>query len=886
MPMLRGSASWTQRAQDALSRAGRAVKARPLSSALVLAGTLLSLVALLPSLGVNTIVYGGDSAATGEESGGTEPNTRATTLDTVSRSRMERAQATLDEATRLGGSIYAPTELAEAQAMLRAAEEAFAAQSDRFLLFRSYKKAEQLLAKAERLALHARDQAVFRKSEAATAARNAADQARLSLDRLHASRARLEEHPRKPKGFAADLDSLGGRVEVLGQQYQGVEHALQAEDFLDARSQAEALSSEASALARDIETALALLPVGPPPTVEPNPYVARPDDATLTRGHFWNLWAEDPAGDPAYIADARKELRYDPVPYLRPSQMYVIAVHFAAYGYGDARFSVASRKALPSFVQRLAAWAQDQPGEVWRLRPIVLPGPLFASGPEVLEPLEIDVSSALELRRVSSRESEGEIWEELRQSVHAKKRPDFVFGELAFAVRTGPETGASSIGISLWDERNDLPVDELRLPVCITEGEDECPPERPVDSLAGPGILDLANSDSISNLPDAALHILDFGDHVAAVYHQPGGGAAGENSVFLPWTIAADLAEQAPEDFRKQLQERLADFKDSSLAVDTGRRLRKLLFKGDRGAAAEEAFRSFLASRGSTTPFASDKPARLFVRSLAYEGRRSLLKTFPAALLNFDETEDGFLGYRVKVEAPLPRQSFQGPTGCPRQWVMVLPRSRNGDADLEAALSTKGLSARFREVAASFELGSSAVPAFPDFAGFRGWLKKQQDWRNRQQPAAVLLLSHHESGTLRVPVQGTNAKATFTPEDLDSTTFKSPSVVILGSCSTATGDYDILLRSFNASGVGALIGANAVVSGTTTGAYLACLVETLEAAGSSPITVSDLHYKAQQCAWRLPDETSTGWKSELGPKVLAFTMVGNPSLTLCTPENP
>ncbi|NJL27484.1 MAG: hypothetical protein HC897_06085 [Thermoanaerobaculia bacterium] len=196
----------------------------------------------------------------------------------------------------------------------------------------------------------------------------------------------------------------------------------------------------------------------------------------------------------------------------------------------------------------------------------------------------------------------------------------------------------------------------------------------------------------------------------------------------------------------------------------------------------------------------------------------------------------------------------------------AVARTTSGEPRLEASEESK------------FLLGSGAASVYSDFGGFRAWLKEADKTKNTS--TAIAILSHHDGGSLYFSKDG----ARLTAETLARQSFARPSMAILCSCSTLAVGADAIVRNLNAGGVETIIATNSQVSGSLAGDFLACLVEELEKAAPSPITASDLFYRAQRCTWKRPkDAADPGSPSKYGAQVLSFSLAGNPSLSLCTP---
>lgn len=164
----------------------------------------------------------------------------------------QQALSAIDEAVT---KEYAAAEFDEAAAALDAANAEIEAQGERFALVRSYDHAKELLAQAVEKADAAHEAATAAKAEAKAVAEAAVADLRTALEGATADLTALGECRRKPKGFAADLEVLTGRLEALGGEVAPIEEALAAEAFGDASAATATLSESVTALGADLHSA-------------------------------------------------------------------------------------------------------------------------------------------------------------------------------------------------------------------------------------------------------------------------------------------------------------------------------------------------------------------------------------------------------------------------------------------------------------------------------------------------------------------------------------------------------------------------------------------------------------------------------------------------------
>jgi chromosome segregation ATPase len=171
------------------------------------------------------------------------------------QAELDAAKAVLAEADGAKAATYASAELAAANEALNAAQAEIDTQNNKFALFRSYKKAVELLTDASNKAKAAKDAAVANMEKAKGEAQAAIDAAKAAVASAQTEMATLEGCKRKPKGFAADMTLLKGTLDGIVAELPGVESAFGSEDYLNAKSQAEGLTSRANTLVTDLQGA-------------------------------------------------------------------------------------------------------------------------------------------------------------------------------------------------------------------------------------------------------------------------------------------------------------------------------------------------------------------------------------------------------------------------------------------------------------------------------------------------------------------------------------------------------------------------------------------------------------------------------------------------------
>jgi exonuclease VII large subunit len=168
---------------------------------------------------------------------------------------IQAAQAALASAEGAAAPTYAAEAWAKAQGSLSAAMAEIDAQKAKFALTRSYKNAEQLLATASADAAAAQEAAIAGKQQALADSQAALQAVMDGLGKADELLAALAKCPRRPKGFAQDLELMKGSVEGLRPQVPGIESAIASEDYLQAKSLGESLRAEVERVVGDLESA-------------------------------------------------------------------------------------------------------------------------------------------------------------------------------------------------------------------------------------------------------------------------------------------------------------------------------------------------------------------------------------------------------------------------------------------------------------------------------------------------------------------------------------------------------------------------------------------------------------------------------------------------------
>jgi primosomal protein N'' len=169
------------------------------------------------------------------------------------------AEAALDAARNAEAPAYAPEAWDQAEAALTAARSEIAAQDAKVALVRSYAKARELLASAETAARGATEAARVERESLKRDIEALVARITTDLDDAAGLLGDLEKCPRRPKGFAQDLELLKGHLQGLRDSVAPIELAAEDGQLHEAQSLATALADETTAFSRELTDAKAKL---------------------------------------------------------------------------------------------------------------------------------------------------------------------------------------------------------------------------------------------------------------------------------------------------------------------------------------------------------------------------------------------------------------------------------------------------------------------------------------------------------------------------------------------------------------------------------------------------------------------------------------------------
>jgi len=169
------------------------------------------------------------------------------------------AEQALTAANQAEAATYAGEALTAADDAIAAAKAEIATQNDKFALFRNYEQATKLIADAQSKAEAAETAAVAGKEKARNEAETALAAAEAAVAEAQTLLAELTGCTPHPKGFAADLAVMQGRVDSLQTGTQAIQTAFQSEQYTNARAQAEAFRGQVQPLIDDMTSVKAKL---------------------------------------------------------------------------------------------------------------------------------------------------------------------------------------------------------------------------------------------------------------------------------------------------------------------------------------------------------------------------------------------------------------------------------------------------------------------------------------------------------------------------------------------------------------------------------------------------------------------------------------------------
>ncbi len=171
------------------------------------------------------------------------------------QNEIDAAKAALSVAEGAQAARYAPGEWEAATQAINQVNAEVEAQAQKFALFRSYKKAQELAAAAAQAATAANEAAIAGKARAKNEAETAIEDAKAAIASAEELFAELGKCRRQPKDFKKDMEGMRGNLDGLVAQGAALESAFAGEDYFGAKAQAESLKGQLDMLVTDMQGA-------------------------------------------------------------------------------------------------------------------------------------------------------------------------------------------------------------------------------------------------------------------------------------------------------------------------------------------------------------------------------------------------------------------------------------------------------------------------------------------------------------------------------------------------------------------------------------------------------------------------------------------------------
>lgn len=154
-------------------------------------------------------------------------------------------------------SKWAPEAWANVQSAANAVQTELEAQNGKFALLRSYNKTKELIAAEQKAVDDAKAAAVAGKEKAKNDATAAIQAAKDALKGASDAMTALEGCKKKPKEFKKDMEAMKAKYDGLNAQAASLDSAFASEDYLGAKSAADALKGQVDAMNADLAAAKA-----------------------------------------------------------------------------------------------------------------------------------------------------------------------------------------------------------------------------------------------------------------------------------------------------------------------------------------------------------------------------------------------------------------------------------------------------------------------------------------------------------------------------------------------------------------------------------------------------------------------------------------------------
>jgi len=581
---------------------------------------------------------------------------------------------------------------------------------------------------------------------------------------------------------------------------------------------------------------------------------------------IWNVWVEDGS-----------DVQYKPVTKLKPELAetepgYSLYVHLS-----NCRYEIDKRGFfIQSPREELRKIIQEQPltTKTLMLKAIMIPDSDYFEPPaKPVEDLEIDLDKIREQMRSGSK-LEGDPVDKLIKE--KPLLPFFVFGGARFTgIKTRGKEGTGHIGVAIW--HNGKPVDDFSVPFCISSSE--CVGYTPKYTNREKESLPM----NLSSSPDAALHFFGLGsgkDKVVGVFWNR------KTDKFTIWDTG-----RSQEGFYDQLEKDIIPKLNKSDTPQkwksNGSALFNLLFPNrtnggvDSGSEFKEYFKEHLRKPQIASdkeppffkPFENDKPPLLFVRFTELKADLPFIIPIGLVAVDVGDGKKEFIGFHQKIEAPLANDTATLKPECIKRWVVSLP-TKDQEEKLKTAYENVDPSfvTKWKTYASKEFFDRISQPEQESgITSFGVWIENEEE---DKEPAAIIVMSHHEKGALSDSsgeVLALNVKRRFS----------QPSIAILNGCGTGEPGATEFIKELNDRGVMTVIATSTSVESPMAGHFVTCFGQEIEAArkrGQKEIAVSDAFTGTLKCLHKKPNKYDM--------KVLKYSLLGDGNLCLCIPEVP
>lgn len=459
---------------------------------------------------------------------------------------------------------------------------------------------------------------------------------------------------------------------------------------------------------------------------------------------YWNSWVQPrqaPHGDPLSTA-------------LEANRNYSFVLDLSPYPYQQTGVGTATPS--PEFIEEF----KNAPQLVVYVRPVLGGRGLAPLNPDEFVLRRWEIPNLAALRQPGPKRQSGETLQDFSQRVRA--------GQIRIGVQATSEGGCAVIGLSIWNENQDRPLDHLVHTVAVADASGKVPESCDGQGLDGnrlrAGLLSL-----MTVKPDppatAGIHIFKLKKSSSAVIYverQPEGTPAKS----FAWTFPDDVGAY----FQNHLFVQAFNDGRGEGYGNAANLLSNVVFDGNT---EHDQAQATLAQQALAQLQAKGAPVSLFVRLVDEEGTNRFL---PLGLL---KTGTSLLGEHATLLYPLPRESYGPSTNCIANWTLAIPDKLDKEETLRG---------RYAEYVQTLEQGGHArIKNIKELECYLqgGVLQGGQCQTHTTSPRSegLILLAHHAKGDVWFdnslqPLRYNRIKRRFPPG----------SVAILSACSTAELD--------------------------------------------------------------------------------------------------